>query len=356
VLARAGVSSRREAETLIAAGRVRVDGRVVSEPGTRIDPESAQVEVDGAPVAASEHVYLVMNKPDQMVSTPEPERDANGRPTVSSLLTGVTARVFAVGRLGYHTRGALILTNDGTLAEALLQARRAVPRTYHVKMQGRLDEDALASLHAGVVLDDGARTRPALEVELVKATRTNTWVQMTISQELPRQLVRMGEAIGHSVLKVIRVAFANITADGLREGEWRRLREEEIATLRSAAGQRPAKGILAFAQAAVEPSARMRQSARVRTPKPAPTRSSGNRSGQTGPQPGPKTEPQAPPKPKAHARPKTSTEGSRPVHKGPKGPKPGSKHGPGAGASGPAKRQRDPGARTAQTRLASRRR
>ncbi|MBC7974073.1 MAG: pseudouridine synthase, partial [Myxococcales bacterium] len=249
VLARAGVSSRREAETMIAAGRVRVDGRVVSEPGTRIDPESARIEVDGSPVAASEHVYVVMNKPDEMVCTPEPERDANGRPTVSSLLTALNTRVFAVGRLDFHTRGALILTNDGALAEALLHQKRAVPRTYHVKLQGRLDEDALASLHAGVVLDDGARTRPALEVELVKATRTNTWVQMTISQELPRQLRRMGESIGHSVLKMIRVAFAGITADGLREGQWRRLREDEIAGLRAAAGQRPAKGLLALAQA-----------------------------------------------------------------------------------------------------------
>ncbi|HWB78588.1 MAG TPA: pseudouridine synthase [Nannocystaceae bacterium] len=248
VLARAGIGSRREAEALIAAGRVKVDGRVVSELGTRIDPDAARVEVDGSAVVVAEHVHVVMNKPDETVCSLEPERDARGRATIGALLTGLP-RVLPIGKLDFHGRGALVLTSDGTLASTLLQPRRAVPRTYHVKLQGRLVEDQLAQLHAGVVLDDGTRTRPALEVEVVKATRTNTWLQITLSQEVHRQLKRMGDAIGHAVLKVIRVAFAGITADGLREGQWRRLREDEIAMLRAAAGQRPAKGIVALAQA-----------------------------------------------------------------------------------------------------------
>ena len=251
MLARAGIGSRREAETLIAAGRVKVDGRVVSELGTRIDPDAARVEVDGSPLVVAEHVHVVMNKPDETVCSLEPDRDARGRATIGALLTGLPTRVLPIAKLDFHGRGALVLTSDGTLASTLLQPRRAVPRTYHVKLQGRLGEDQLAQLHAGVVLDDGTRTRPALEVELVKATRTNTWLQITLSQEVHRQLKRMGDAIGHAVLKVIRVAFAGITADGLREGQWRRLREDEIAMLRAAAGQRPAKGMLALAQAEV---------------------------------------------------------------------------------------------------------
>lgn len=263
MLARAGIGSRREAETLIAAGRVKVDGRVVSELGTRIDPDAARVEVDGSPLVVAEHVHVVMNKPDETVCSPEPAHDARGRATIGSLLTGLSTRVLPVGKLDFHGRGALVLTSDGALASALLQPRRAVPRTYHVKLQGRLGEDQLAQLHAGVVLDDGTRTRPALEVETVRATRTNTWLQITLSQEVHRQLKRMGDAIGHAVLKVIRVAFAGITADGLREGQWRRLREDEIAMLRAAAGQRPAKGVVALAQAALPPE---RQRKATQTP------------------------------------------------------------------------------------------
>ena len=236
LLAQAGIASRRAAEELIAAGRVRVDGRVVTTLGTRVDPELASVEVDGQRIAAQQKIVVVMNKPDETVSSAEAKTDPRGRATVVSLLGGLGTRVVPVGRLDYHTRGVLLLTNDGTLAAALTHPTSGVPKTYHVKFQGRLDENALAHLHAGVQLEDGTRTRPSLEVELVKATTTNTWVQMTIAQGLNRQIRRMGEAIGHSVLKLIRVAFAGITADGLREGQWRVLREDEVGALRKLAG------------------------------------------------------------------------------------------------------------------------
>jgi len=157
---------------------------------------------------------------------------------VVSLLTGLRNRVVPLGRLDYHTRGVLLLTNDGALHAALLHPRRAVPKTYHVKFQGRIAEPELAQLHAGVQLEDGTRTRPSLEAEIVRGTTTNTWVQLTISQGLNRQIRRMGDAVGHSVLKLIRVAFAGITADGLREGQWRHLRPEEVAGLYTLAGLR----------------------------------------------------------------------------------------------------------------------
>lgn len=236
VIADAGVASRRAAEALITAGRVKVDGRVVTALGTRVDPEHATIEVDGRAVRPQAKIVVVMNKPDEMVCSAEPDTDPRGRPTVVSLLGRLGARLFPIGRLDYHTRGVLLLTNDGELASALAHPRRGVPKTYHAKFQGRLGEDQLAQLHAGVQLEDGTRTRPALEVEIVKATTTNTWVQITISQGLNRQIRRMGEAIGHSVLKLIRVAYAGITADGLREGQWRVLKPEEITTLRAACG------------------------------------------------------------------------------------------------------------------------
>ncbi len=221
---------------MISQGRVRVDGRPVTELGTRVDPRQATVEVDGRVIEAQEPTYIVMNKPDECVSSAEATKDPRGRTTVVSLLGGLRTRVVPLGRLDYHTRGVLLLTNDGALHAALLHPRRAVPKTYHAKFQGKLGENELAQLHAGVQLEDGTRTRPSLEVEIVRATTTNTWVQLTISQGLNRQIRRMGDAIGHSVLKLIRVAFAGITADGLREGQWRHLKPEEVSSLYTLAG------------------------------------------------------------------------------------------------------------------------
>ncbi len=238
LLAQAGVASRRAAEGLIAQGRVKIDGRPVTEPGTRVDPRLVRVEVDGRVIEAQEPTYVVLNKPDEVVSSAETSTDPRGRATVISLLGGLRTRVVPLGRLDYHTRGVLLLTNDGALHAALLHPRRAVPKTYHAKFQGRIGEDQIAQLHAGVQLEDGTRTRPCLEVEIVRATGTNTWVQLTISQGLNRQIRRMGDAIGHSVLKLIRVAFAGITGDGLREGQWRHLRPEEVAGLYTLGGLR----------------------------------------------------------------------------------------------------------------------
>lgn len=233
VLARAGVSSRRGGEALIAAGRVRVNGNVVRDQGVKIDPAHDRVSLDGREIELEVPVYIVLHKPDGYVSSAEPQVDARGRPTVVSLLRGVTQRVYPVGRLDYHTRGVLLLTNDGSLAARLTHPRYRIPKTYHVKFQGELGVEALAALREGVVLDDGVRTRPLEELFVVKETDANTWVQLTLTQGLNRQVRRMGEAIGHPVLKLIRVAVADVTTDGLGEGEWRHLRESELADLRA---------------------------------------------------------------------------------------------------------------------------
>lgn len=235
VLARAGVSSRRGGEALITAGRVTVNDRVVTELGARVDPSVDQVAVDGRLIQIEPPIYLVMNKPDEVVCSAEPRVDDRGRPTVVSLLRGIDERVYPVGRLDFHTRGVLLLTNDGDLAARLTHPRHKVPKTYHAKFQGRLSPAELEALSLGVTLDDGTRTRPLAEISVVKETQTNTWVQLTLTQGLYRQVRRMGDAIGHPVLKLIRVSFAGITGDGLDDGEWRLLREDEVARLRALA-------------------------------------------------------------------------------------------------------------------------
>ncbi len=236
LLAQAGIASRRAAEQLITAGRVRVNDRVVTRLGTRVQHRD-RVVVDGRELRAERLVYLLMNKPDGVVCSAEGRFDARNRPTVLSLLRGVEGRVYPVGRLDYHSRGALILTNDGELTDLLTHPRHHVPKTYHVKLQGQLDAAVLEHLLAGVRLEDGSMTAPLGELSVVRETKTNTWLQMTLHEGKNQQIRRMGEAIGHSVLKIIRVAIADLTIEGLEDGHYRRLGEAEVAGLRLAAGE-----------------------------------------------------------------------------------------------------------------------
>ncbi|MBL9106104.1 MAG: rRNA pseudouridine synthase [Myxococcales bacterium] len=241
VLAAAGIAARRKAEDLITAGRVRVNGKVVTELGTRVDPDRDQVQVDGKHVQAAKKVYFVLNKPDGVVCSAEGDKDGEGRPTVLSLFPELPQRIYPVGRLDYHSRGVLILTNDGELAAALTHPRHEVSKTYHVKFQGRLEEQDLARLGQPITLEDGTVTRAAEEVSVIKDTDTNTWVQITLRQGLNRQVRRMGDAIGRPVLKLIRVAVGKLTADGLADGEFRPLTPTEVYDLMAEANPEPAR-------------------------------------------------------------------------------------------------------------------
>ena len=244
VLARAGIGSRRGSEELITAGRVRVNGRLVTELGTRVDPARDRISVDGKPVTLEEPVYFLMNKPDAVVSSAVGPVDERGRPTVLSLMRGVRQRVYPVGRLDFHTRGLLILTNDGDFSAALTHPRHKVPKTYHAKFQGRLSDEDMDRLKHGVTLEDGTVTLPLPELLALRDTETTTWVQMTLTQGLYRQIRRMGEAIGHPVLKLLRVAIGDVTTDGLAEGEYRPLTLAEVEQLRAlsqAAAPRPSR-------------------------------------------------------------------------------------------------------------------
>lgn len=227
ILARAGIASRRHAEDLIVAGRVRVNGRIVTELGTRADPEKDKVEVDGRRLVAERPVYLLLHKPRGVVSTLS---DPQGRPTVRDLIADVPARVFPIGRLDYHTSGALFLTNDGDFAEGLLHPRRDVPKTYVVKVARRMTEEDLVQWAQGVELEDG-KTRPA-EVRFLRHEGDKTWFEITIYEGRNQQIRRMGEATGFRVMRLARIAFADISTDRLPPGMWRELSREELKLLR----------------------------------------------------------------------------------------------------------------------------
>jgi 23S rRNA pseudouridine2605 synthase len=213
----------------------------VTELGTRVYPGRDRVVVRGQPITAENKVYYVLNKPDQVVSSAEGSVDDRGRPTVLSLLHGVSERLYPVGRLDYHSRGVMLLTNDGALAAALTHPRHGVVKTYHVKFQGKLSPEEEQALRDGVVLDDGAHTRPLAELFAFRETDANAWYQIGLTEGLNRQLRRMGDAIDHPVLKLIRVAIGDITADGLAEGEFRPLTPTEVGLLLAAVEPDPTK-------------------------------------------------------------------------------------------------------------------
>jgi 23S rRNA pseudouridine2605 synthase len=227
VLARAGVASRRAAEQLIAAGRVRVDGRVVTELGTKVDPRRSRVEVDGERVVAEDLVYVVLNKPRNVVSTMS---DPQGRPSVKEILAPVQGRVYPVGRLDFATSGVLLATNDGDFSMAMLHPKKAVPKTYVVKVLGEMEPKDLDRWRKGVELADG-KTLPA-RVKLVRHEAGKTWFELTITEGRNQQVRRMGEATGFRVMRLSRLSFAGITSEGLRPGGWRYLTPDELRDIK----------------------------------------------------------------------------------------------------------------------------
>jgi 23S rRNA pseudouridine2605 synthase len=230
VLARAGIASRRAAEELITARRVRVDGRIVSELGTRVDSR-ARIEVDGRVVVAEPLVYVVLHKPRGVVCT---LKDPEGRPTVAEYLKDVGARVVPVGRLDFHTSGALICTNDGETASKLMHPRHHAEKEYVAKVSGVVDERTLDKLRERIVID-GRATQPA-EVRLLRVEEGKSWLGVKLGEGRNRQVRRLGEHAGVPVMRLVRVGHAGITAEGLRPGEWRRLTLDELKDLKKQYG------------------------------------------------------------------------------------------------------------------------
>ena len=220
-LARAGVASRRGAEDLIRAGRVRVNGEV-AELATFVGPRD-EVELDGRRLAPEPPAYVLLNKPVGVVTT---ARDPHGRPTVVGLV-GHERHVVPVGRLDADTTGALLLTNDGALAHRLAHPRYEVDKVYEAEVEGEPSAEALRRLAEGMELDDG-RTSPA-RVRRLRPSR----IELTIHEGRKHQVKRMCEAVGHPVRRLHRSSYAGLRVDDLAPGEWRELSEDEVARLRA---------------------------------------------------------------------------------------------------------------------------
>ncbi len=240
-LARAGVASRRGSESLMTAGRVAVNGQVVTELGSKVDPKTDEVTVDGMLVSLADgSVYIMLHKPTGYLTTMS---DPHGRPCVAELVpTDRYPGLFPVGRLDMDTTGLLLFTTDGEMGQRLLHPKHHVPKSYRAVVRGVPEEHELEQLRRGIELDDGP-TRPALvrmEKVIEKSTSDNAGqrahegsalVSIQIREGRKRQVKRMFSAIHHEVLQLHRDKFGPLSLRGLAQGEWRVLDEEEVAQL-----------------------------------------------------------------------------------------------------------------------------
>lgn len=229
IITAAGIASRRAAEAMILQGEVAVNGRVVTELGTKADPEHDHIKVRGKLInpllAPQQKRYILLNKPRGYLSSVS---DPKKRPLVMDLVSAsVRKGLHPVGRLDFNTEGLLILTNDGELTQLLTKAG-AVPKVYHVKVKGAPSEEQIGRLRRGVVIN-GGRTAPA-EIKLLERTREggNEWFEVTLRQGKNQQIRRMFDAIGHSVTKLRRVRIGHITDRDLALGQYRELKPGEV--------------------------------------------------------------------------------------------------------------------------------
>jgi len=227
IIAAAGLMSRRQAEALIAAGRVVVNDQVITL-GTRADAERDRIIVDGRLLPSLESkTYLLLNKPTGYVTT---LRDPQGRRVVADLVRDLPVRVFPVGRLDASTEGLLLLTNDGELAQRLAHPRHKVEKIYLVKVRGLLDEKARHRLQEGVLLDDGP-TQPC-SVDRIRRTGSNTWFELTLREGRNRQVRRMCAAVGYPVVRLKRIRLGFLELGNLAPGAYRHLSRAEVARLK----------------------------------------------------------------------------------------------------------------------------
>ncbi|MCD6385425.1 rRNA pseudouridine synthase [Candidatus Sumerlaeota bacterium] len=232
-MARCGVASRRKCEELIFSGKVRVNGEIVREPGTKIDPGVDRVEVEGRLVSEPEEsIYIMLNKPPGYITSAE---DSFNRPTVFELVKDVRKRVFSVGRLDLNSRGLLLLTNDGELAYRLTHPRYKVEKEYIVKINGVPTARELRQLEEGVELEGGYRTQQA-QLKVLDRTNNTATVSVVISEGRKRQVKRMFSAIGYRVMDLRRIRIGDIHLGKLPEGRWRYLRKGEIKKLKTSVG------------------------------------------------------------------------------------------------------------------------
>lgn len=232
ILARAGLTSRRGADRLIADGRVAVNGVVTREPATLADPGADRITVDGRPLPPpARHTWVLLHKPRGYVTT---LADPHGRPVVTDLVRA-GLRLYPVGRLDWDVEGALLLTNDGALAHRLLHPRYGVPRVYEAQVAGRVRRGDLARWRHGVLLPDGP-ARPAA-VTLLASGASASRLRLTFTEGRKHEVKRYCEALGHPVVRLRRIAFGPVRLGALGVGAWRHLAPGEVARLRAAAAR-----------------------------------------------------------------------------------------------------------------------
>lgn len=232
IIAHAGFASRREAETMIREGRVTVNGKVVTELGTKASPGRDHIKVDGKLITRPEtHRYILLYKPREVTST---VNDPQGRKTVVDLVKGVRERIYPVGRLDYQSEGLLLLTNDGDLAYKVSHPKHGSVKTYHVKVRGVPEERIIDKLERGITIE-GKRTVPC-EIARMKTTgkgedEGNSWYEVRLREGRNQQIRKMFKAVGHPVSKLRRVAIGPIADPKLSAGEWRELTKNEVKML-----------------------------------------------------------------------------------------------------------------------------
>lgn len=223
ILAEAGLCSRREAEKWIVAGRVSVNGKRVTELGSKADPVRDKIKVDGRPIfaASTSKVYYLFHKPHNVMVT---RKDPEGRPTIYDYLKKIRERVYPVGRLDFDSEGLLLLTNDGELTHQLTHPASKVPKTYEVKIQGLPSLPDIEKLKKGVRLEWGI-TQPA-GVRVLKKTDKNCWLKITLTEGKNRQIRQMMEEIGFNVMRLRRTAIGRYQLGALKPGEFIRVARE----------------------------------------------------------------------------------------------------------------------------------
>jgi 23S rRNA pseudouridine2605 synthase len=232
IMAAAGIASRRKAEEFIAAGRVTLNGKVVTEQGTKADPEIDQITVDGQPLKRSEQLlYFMLNKPKGYVTTVS---DPEGRPTVMEFVSYRKERLYPVGRLDYASEGLLLMTNDGNLAQKLTKAGPHMAKTYHVKVSGRPDEKGIERLRRGITitLEDGQRVKTAPAKIRLLEDAANPWYEVILIEGRNRQIRRMFQNVGFLVEKIQRVQLGPLKLD-IPPGKVRPLTVREVAQLKA---------------------------------------------------------------------------------------------------------------------------
>lgn len=232
-LAQNGGISRRQADQHIRRGRVQVNGQVISELGSKIDPEVDDVRLDDVRVKqGSDRIYVLLNKPAGFLVT---SSDPQGRPTVYDLLEGFDQRIFSVGRLDQDTSGVLLLTDDGHLAERLTHPKHLVIKGYHAKVLGSVADRELDKFLAGILLEDGPAQAKAVKLLSRGSRHSEIYLELTSGRK--RQVKRMCAAIGHPVIELRRTIFAGMTVGELPLGKWRYLTSREVDLLKASAAE-----------------------------------------------------------------------------------------------------------------------